>query len=491
MAKILLVEDDNNLREIYEARLAAEGYEIVSAQDGEEALVAAKKEMPDLIIADVMMPRISGFEMLDILRNTEGIKDVKVIMLTALGQAEDRTRASQLGADRYLVKSQVTLEDIVKAASDILAAGPEQNTVVTAQPNPASLAAAQQSQSTQSTTANVSVASPTSTPTTPTAPPQTTSTASTGIAPTQPNQTIPAAPVVQPASPPEQTPRSLPPAGPETSNEQTPQPMQPATNTNPVPNSVATPQPLQQTSAQPPAPIQTQTPTPNPVTQPSVPTPQTTPSATSRIDPNYVQPRALPKLTITAPRPDQTTQTQTTQQTTAVAQPAATQAQAQTAQPQPQPAPNNTGNTTHLTNAVNDLMNNTKSQNAPTTAETTNSNQQTIQPTVPPPAQPSPPADDTNDDSVAIAHKKVIKPLSPDTVAAPPDLNELLANEGVTDLSEAPAPVSTPGQITSTSTPAPENAPHAPGQVIAPAGNSARLNNATNPNPVDPNSISL
>src|SRR6266542_572649 len=120
MAKILLVEDDNNLREIYEARLQAEGYDIISAMDGEEALVVAKKERPELIISDVMMPRISGFEMLDILRNTEGLKDVKVIMLTALGQAEDKTRADSLGADRYLVKSQVTLEDIVKAAQELL-----------------------------------------------------------------------------------------------------------------------------------------------------------------------------------------------------------------------------------------------------------------------------------------------------------------------------------------------------------------------------------
>ncbi|HSH56152.1 MAG TPA: response regulator, partial [Candidatus Limnocylindrales bacterium] len=111
MTKIMLVEDDNNLREIYEARLAAEGFEIVSAQDGEAALALAAKERPDLVISDVMMPKISGFEMLDILRNTQNLRDVKVIMLTALGQTEDSTRAASLGADRYLVKSQVTLED--------------------------------------------------------------------------------------------------------------------------------------------------------------------------------------------------------------------------------------------------------------------------------------------------------------------------------------------------------------------------------------------
>jgi CheY-like chemotaxis protein len=119
-AKVLLVEDDNNLREIYEARLKAEGYDIVSAQDGEEALVVAKNEKPDLIISDVMMPKISGFEMLDILRNTDGLKEVKIIMLTALGQAEDKTRADKLGANKYLVKSQVTLEDIVTTAHQLL-----------------------------------------------------------------------------------------------------------------------------------------------------------------------------------------------------------------------------------------------------------------------------------------------------------------------------------------------------------------------------------
>lgn len=120
MAKIMLVEDDNNLREIYEARLLAEGYEIVSAKDGEEALAMAVKEKPDLIISDVMMPKISGFDMLDILRSTPETKNTKVIMMTALSQVEDKTRADKLGADRYLVKSQVTLEDVAKVARDVL-----------------------------------------------------------------------------------------------------------------------------------------------------------------------------------------------------------------------------------------------------------------------------------------------------------------------------------------------------------------------------------
>ena len=74
MTKILLVEDDKSLREIYNVRLGAEGYDIVSAGDGEEALALAIKERPDLIVSDVMMPKISGFDMLDILRSTTETK---------------------------------------------------------------------------------------------------------------------------------------------------------------------------------------------------------------------------------------------------------------------------------------------------------------------------------------------------------------------------------------------------------------------------------
>ena len=120
MATILLVEDDSNLREIYGARLEAEGFTIVSASDGEEALAASVREKPDLIISDVMMPKISGFDMLDILRSTPETENVKVIMMTALGQDEDKQRGKELGADRYLVKSQVTLDDVVSMVNELL-----------------------------------------------------------------------------------------------------------------------------------------------------------------------------------------------------------------------------------------------------------------------------------------------------------------------------------------------------------------------------------
>ncbi len=116
----MLVEDDKSLREIYSIRLVAEGYNIVSAGDGEEALALAAQEKPDLIISDVMMPKISGFDMLDILRSQPETKDIKVIMMTALSSEDQRQRGETLGADRYLVKSQVGIEDVVNTVHEVL-----------------------------------------------------------------------------------------------------------------------------------------------------------------------------------------------------------------------------------------------------------------------------------------------------------------------------------------------------------------------------------
>ncbi len=123
MTKILLVEDDKSLREIYGVRLLAEGYDIVSAGDGEEALAMAIKERPNLIVSDVMMPKISGFDMLDILRSTTETRGIKVIMMTALSSEEQRRRGEALGTDRYLVKSQVGIEDVVRTVHEVLEDG--------------------------------------------------------------------------------------------------------------------------------------------------------------------------------------------------------------------------------------------------------------------------------------------------------------------------------------------------------------------------------
>jgi len=120
MSKVMVVEDDASLREIYSIRVTAEGYEVVTAGDGEEALAIAVREKPDLILSDVMMPKISGFDMLDILRSTPETANIKVVMMTALSAEDQKQRGERLGADRYLVKSQVGIEDVINTIHEVL-----------------------------------------------------------------------------------------------------------------------------------------------------------------------------------------------------------------------------------------------------------------------------------------------------------------------------------------------------------------------------------
>lgn len=118
--RILLVEDDDALANVYQTRLSAEGFEIKRVPNGEDALASALAFKPDLILLDVMMPKVSGFDVLDILRNTPETTNVKVIMLTALSQESDKQRAESLGVDDYLVKSQVVIADVVDRIKQLL-----------------------------------------------------------------------------------------------------------------------------------------------------------------------------------------------------------------------------------------------------------------------------------------------------------------------------------------------------------------------------------
>ena len=111
--KILLLKTIPALAAVYRSRLELEGFEIREVHNGEDALSATVAFRPDLIVLDAMMPKISGFDVLDILRNTPETTNVRVIMLTALSQQKDRERAEALGVDEYLVKSQVVIGDVV------------------------------------------------------------------------------------------------------------------------------------------------------------------------------------------------------------------------------------------------------------------------------------------------------------------------------------------------------------------------------------------
>lgn len=113
-ARILLVEDDEGLASAYQVRLEAEGFEVKVCSDGTQALNETLEYKPDMILLDLMMPKVSGFDVLDILRHTKETADIKIIILSALSRPSDRARAKELGADEYLVKSQAVIAEVIR-----------------------------------------------------------------------------------------------------------------------------------------------------------------------------------------------------------------------------------------------------------------------------------------------------------------------------------------------------------------------------------------
>jgi len=113
--KILIVDDDMTLRELYEERIKAEGFMILSASDGEEAIEKATKDKPDLILLDIMMPKINGIDVMKMLREKAETKDIPIIILTALIQEIDKIKGMMSPADAYLVKSEIMPKEVVDA----------------------------------------------------------------------------------------------------------------------------------------------------------------------------------------------------------------------------------------------------------------------------------------------------------------------------------------------------------------------------------------
>ena len=111
---ILLVDDDLTLREMYEERLKAEGFKIVQASNGEEALAKAKEEKPHVVLLDIMMPKINGFDVLKTLKADPNTKNVPVIILSALIQDVDRVEGKKLGAFDYIVKSETMPGEVIE-----------------------------------------------------------------------------------------------------------------------------------------------------------------------------------------------------------------------------------------------------------------------------------------------------------------------------------------------------------------------------------------
>jgi CheY-like chemotaxis protein len=120
-ARILLAEDDRILRKAGEVTLRRNGYSVIVAVDGEEALAKAREHRPDLILLDVMMPKLTGFEVLDRLRDDSNTRGIPVIMLSNLGQESDMHEAVERGARAYVVKSSVGPEKLAERIAEVLA----------------------------------------------------------------------------------------------------------------------------------------------------------------------------------------------------------------------------------------------------------------------------------------------------------------------------------------------------------------------------------
>lgn len=118
---VLIVDDDITLREMYEERLKQSGFLVIGASDGEEAVNKAKSEHPNLIILDIMMPKVNGIDALKTLRDDETTKDIPVIILTALIQEIDKIKDLLTDHDAYFIKSEEMPKDVVDKVNQLLA----------------------------------------------------------------------------------------------------------------------------------------------------------------------------------------------------------------------------------------------------------------------------------------------------------------------------------------------------------------------------------
>jgi len=112
--KIMVVEDDSFVMDIYCTKLNQEGYEVLMAENGAEAIKKLEKEVPDLVLLDIIMPYVDGLQVLRKIKADEKLKNIPVILLTNLSQKEDINEGLGLGADDYLIKSHFTPSEVLE-----------------------------------------------------------------------------------------------------------------------------------------------------------------------------------------------------------------------------------------------------------------------------------------------------------------------------------------------------------------------------------------
>lgn len=116
--KVLLVEDDKFLRTVLEKKLLNEGMEVVVAEDGEEAIQKLVQERPDIILLDIVLPKRSGFSVIEEVRKDPEFRSLPIIVLSNLGQQEDVEKGLSLGAVEYFVKAKISLDDLLKKVKE-------------------------------------------------------------------------------------------------------------------------------------------------------------------------------------------------------------------------------------------------------------------------------------------------------------------------------------------------------------------------------------
>lgn len=117
---VLLVEDDVFLSGIYQKKFEMEGYKVTTVDNGEKVLPEAKKKMPDIIMLDILLPKMDGFTVLSKLKEDEQVKNIPVILLTNLGQKDDVEKGLQMGAVDYLIKAHFKPSEVVDKIKSVL-----------------------------------------------------------------------------------------------------------------------------------------------------------------------------------------------------------------------------------------------------------------------------------------------------------------------------------------------------------------------------------
>jgi len=120
LGKILIIEDEEVLVNMYETKFKSEGYEVYKANNGEEGLKSALEVKPDIILLDIIIPKIDGFMVLKKIKSDPSTKNVPVILLTNLGQEEDIKKGQEEGAADYLVKANMTPSEVVDKVREVL-----------------------------------------------------------------------------------------------------------------------------------------------------------------------------------------------------------------------------------------------------------------------------------------------------------------------------------------------------------------------------------